>query len=94
MKLVRFAILASMLSLFAIFAVLYPDAPIRPCEPGYCGRQGQARTEADYKLFTTLETSLFIVWPVGLLARFILRRAERLRAPNPVAKHHPRFGGR
>lgn len=92
MKLARLAILAIMLGLLATFAVLYPDAPVQPCPSGYCGRNGQAHTEADYQRFETFKTALFIVWPAGMLGLFILLRTDKSRNPN--AKRHPRFGGR
>ena len=94
MKLVRLSIFAIMLGLLATTAVLYPDAPLQPCQTGYCGRQGQAHTEAEYRRFETLKTTLFIVWPAGMLGLFILLRADRSRTTNPDAKRHPRFGGR
>ena len=94
MKIARLAMLAIMLGLFATFAVLYPDAPVQPCPTGYCGRQGQAHTEAEYQRFEALKTALFIVWPAGMLGLFILLRADRSRPTNPDAKRHPRFGGR
>jgi len=94
MKLARLAVLAIMLGLLATFAILYPDAPVQPCPSGYCGRQGQAHSEAEYHRFETLKTALFIVWPVGMLGLFILLRSDRSRSTNPNAKRHPRFGGR
>jgi hypothetical protein len=94
MKLARYLILAIMLGLFATFAVLYPDAPVSPCPSGFCGKQGQVHTEADFRRFQMLETALFIVWPVGILGLFLLLRADRKRSPDAPRKPHPRFGGR
>ncbi|HEV2162533.1 MAG TPA: hypothetical protein VGR52_09925 [Stellaceae bacterium] len=71
------------LVMFATFGyglVLFPDAPLKRCvgahASGYCGKNGQLYTAADYATFTTWQTTLFIVWPVGLAIVVVLLRPK------------------
>jgi len=69
-----------MMATFVYGLVLFPDAPVKKCingQPGdYCGRHGLHYTATDYATFETWQTTLFVVWPVGLLALVILLRPK------------------
>ena len=52
----------------------FPDAPIHECATGFCGKQGQAHTIADYHAFSVWQTTIFIVWPIGLIFLTLLQR--------------------
>jgi hypothetical protein len=59
----------------------FPDAPIHQCSGplGYCGKQGQAHPFADYQAFELWQTTLFLLWPAGMLALFLLQRRKFMR---------------
>ena len=40
-----------MVVLFVYGLIRYPDLPIRECPSGYCGKQGQPHTAAEYRAF-------------------------------------------
>src|SRR5258707_15532677 len=63
-----------MVVLFVYGLIRYPDLPIRECPSGYCGRQGQPHTAAEYNAFKIWQTTLFIVWPIGMLTLLLLQR--------------------
>jgi hypothetical protein len=65
-----------MSSLFFYGWFKYPDAPIHACAgpTGYCGKQGQQHTLVEYQWFSVWQTSLFLIWPFGMLALFLLNR--------------------
>lgn len=54
----------------------YPDGPLHSCDGpmGYCGKQGQPHTLPEYQAFVVWQASLFVVWPAGMLALFLLNR--------------------
>jgi hypothetical protein len=71
------------LIMFLVFyygVFVYPDSPIDPCSgpTGYCGKQGQPHSLAEYQDFAHWQTTLSIVWPVGMLALAFLYRKEFL----------------
>jgi hypothetical protein len=53
---------------------LFPDAPIRKCASGYCGKQGQSHTERDYERFQVWETGLKFGWPLVIASMWWLGR--------------------
>jgi hypothetical protein len=59
--------------------ILFPDAPIKPCGTGYCGKQHQAHSETDFERFTIWESTLQFGWPLVILAAWWVQR-ERKRA--------------
>jgi hypothetical protein len=72
-------IMGYMIILFTYGLVRYPDAPIHPCiTAGYCGKQGQPRTQREYTEFLTWQSALEWSWPFGMLALFFLNR-EKIR---------------
>ena len=68
-----------MIVLFVYGLIRYPDLPIRECPSGYCGRQGQPHTAAEYNAFSIWQTTLFIVWPIGMLIMLLLQRGKPKR---------------
>ncbi len=52
--------------LFVYGLIRYPDLPIRECPSGYCGKQGQPHTAAEYRAFNTWQITLMIGWPIGM----------------------------
>jgi predicted secreted protein len=68
-----------MVVLFVYGLIRYPDLPIRDCPSGYCGRQGQPHTAAEYNAFKIWQTTLFIVWPIGMLIMLLLQRGKPKR---------------
>jgi predicted secreted protein len=68
-----------MVVLFVYGLIRYPDLPIRECPSGYCGRQGQPHTAAEYNAFSIWQTTLFIVWPIGMLIMLLLQRGKPKR---------------
>jgi hypothetical protein len=61
-----------------LYGVIYfLDAPIKPCgEEIYCGKQGQIRTEDEYKSFKFWETGLIIVYSIMFFLAIMSRRKE------------------
>jgi hypothetical protein len=45
----------------------FPDAPLRECPSGYCGKRNGSYTPEDYRLFNLWTTVLVIYWPLGVL---------------------------
>jgi hypothetical protein len=81
-------IVAVMVAAFIYVGVRFPDSPIQKCRPdthyavmnhpiGYCGKQGQPRTEEDFHAFKIWEMTLFTIWPLGIASLAILRYVER-----------------
>lgn len=72
-------ITAVMLVIFFYGLIRYPDAPIKPCAvaSGFCGKQNQARTLAEYEAFKRWETLLMICWPIGTVALIALGTRRR-----------------
>jgi hypothetical protein len=71
------AIQAMMGIVFFYGLVRFFDAPLHPCpEHGYCGKQGQPHTEREYKEFEIWQTTLIVVWPIGMLTLYLLNRGQ------------------
>ena len=66
-----------MLLLFAYGAGRFHDGPISECGSGYCSTHRQPHTAEDYRAFKVWEKTIWIVWPLGLGALFLLQRAKR-----------------
>jgi hypothetical protein len=55
--------------------VRFPDSPIHPCTThGYCGKQGQPHTVFEYLAFDQWITTMYYLWPTGVIALILLRR--------------------
>jgi hypothetical protein len=66
--------------LFAYGLIRFPDAPLHVCsDHGYCGKQGQPHTQKEFENFDLWQNTLFWVWPIGVLALYILNR-DRIRS--------------
>jgi len=66
---------------------LFPDAPIDRCQPethylysthpyGYCGKQGQSHSAADFDRFNIWQDILLFLWPLGMGALILLNRGS------------------
>ena len=82
MKITRKAVSAGILTIMLVFffygIVRYPDGPIHPCGVNrYCGKQGQPHTLQQYRAFKRWETTLFYMWPVGLVSLALWNRSWR-----------------
>lgn len=77
-KLLMAAIVLSMVTWFAWGALRFPDSPVHLCSQtkdylytdhpqGYCGKQGQSRTEEDLRLFSFWEAGLSSIWFPGII---------------------------
>jgi hypothetical protein len=86
--LLEIIIILFMATWFFIGLARFPDAPIHQCSPtkhylyadhpnGFCGKQGQSRTESEFRSFQNWQTGLFLIWPPGMLALFLLKRKRR-----------------
>lgn len=47
---------------------VYPDAPITRCGDGFCGKQGHARTLAEFRSFEKWQSLLFFSFFLGCLS--------------------------
>ena len=72
--------------------ILFPDAPIKTCGSGYCGKQKQPHTERDFKRFEIWETGLKFGWPLVLVAMWSLnpRKPNRYEKLNAKARENAR----
>ena len=77
-QLLTYIIGVVMVVLFVYGLIRYPDLPIRECPSGYCGKQGQPHTAAEYRAFNAWEITLVIGWPIGIAALLFLQR-EKLK---------------
>ncbi len=59
-----------MVVLFVYGLIRYPDLPIRECP---------SHTAAEYNAFSIWQTTLFIVWPIGMLIMLLLQRGKPKR---------------
>jgi hypothetical protein len=66
-----------MIALFFYGVIMWPDAPIKECGAGYCGKHGLVHTAADYQSFKRWETALITVWPLGMVVGLYLRTRKR-----------------
>jgi hypothetical protein len=77
---------------FGYGIVRFADGPIHKCvegriylykqhPDGYCGKQGQSHTAADYASFEKWSDTMFIMWPLGIAALMILLR-HHMRRPS------------
>ena len=71
-KILTVCIGASMILLLWGGAIRFPDAPIKECPPGYCGKGSGEHARDDYRLFQIWETTLWIYWPIGILILALL----------------------
>jgi hypothetical protein len=78
-QLLTYVIVIGMGTIFLYGAVRFRNAPIHECATGYCGKQGQPHTVADYRAFSVWETTFFIVWPLGLAVLYFLQRDKLKR---------------
>jgi hypothetical protein len=65
-----------MVVLFVYGLIRYPDLPIRECPGGYCGKQGQPHTAAEYRAFNAWQITLMIGWPIGIAVLLFLQRGK------------------
>jgi hypothetical protein len=75
-QLLTYVIATAMVAIFFYGAVRLRDAPIHECATGYCGKQGQPHTVADYRAFSAWQTTFFIVWPLGLAALYFTSASQ------------------
>jgi hypothetical protein len=74
-KIVTVVVSAAMLALFGYGLFRFPDAPLHPCGVnGYCGKQGQPRTEKEYRDFVMWQNTLEWTWLPGMVALVLLTR--------------------
>ncbi len=82
------AVLAVMAVYFFGGLAMFPDAPIHRCEEGrnyayanhpggFCGKQGQAHTAADFRRFEVWQNNLFWLWAIGMPTIFLVVRTDR-----------------
>ena len=66
----------------------FPDQPIHPCGTHeYCGKQGQPHSLADYEAYESWSTSLYVLWPSGMLCLFLSQdRSKPKPAPQQTNK--------
>lgn len=69
----------------------FRDGPIHPCEKdrgyfykdhpyGYCGKQGQSHTAADFKSYQEWETITYVLWSLMMLSvASLVRQAKKRR---------------
>ena len=72
----------SMLLLLGFGLVRFPDASIKECPSGYCGKQGQPHTSEDYHLLQLWERVTLICWPIGMCVLIGLNRKDILKRMN------------
>ena len=74
---------AAMMGILLIYGVIrFPDAPLQACsDHGYCGKQGQPHSRRQFEEFEIWQNTLFWVWPIGMLALYVLNR-DRIRSRN------------
>ena len=64
--------------LFFYGAVMYTDAPYKPCDSGnYCGKTGRPHSRETYEDWKRWEGLLFVSWPFGMMASFGLSRLRK-----------------
>jgi hypothetical protein len=51
----------------------YPDAPIKRCDDGFCGKHGPTRTLAEFRSYEKWESLLFFSFFLGFLSLLYLR---------------------
>ena len=77
-----------MAGLLFLFSGIFSDGPIQPCVPekhyaiafhpdGFCGKQGQPHTFADYQSYEFWSRVMLIGWPLGMGVLLILHFAGR-----------------
>jgi len=66
--------LASILAFGLVYLVQFPDEPIRPCHGpgGFCGKQGQPHTAADYIRYRDWTMAHLIFVALGAIGLVII----------------------
>jgi hypothetical protein len=72
-----YAVSIVMMVLFAYGAIRFYDGPISECATGYCSTHHQPHTASEYRAYKAWETTIFIVWPLGMAELFFLQRDKR-----------------
>jgi hypothetical protein len=62
-----------MFVLFAYGAGRFSDGPISECGSGFCSSHHQPHSADDYRAYKAWEKIIFIVWPLGMAAGFLLQ---------------------
>jgi hypothetical protein len=70
--------IATLMGILFIYGLIrFPDAPLHACgDHSYCGKQGQPHTQKQFEDFDIWQNTLFWVWPIGMLALYILNRGR------------------
>ena len=65
-------------AVFSYGLINYPDAPIRECAvpSGYCGKSSSPHTAGEYYGFIIWQTTLILIWPIAMLAAFLMYRRK------------------
>jgi hypothetical protein len=83
-KLMTYAVLAIMISVFGYGTVRFWDAPISFRADGtYRGKQGQIHTKEDFDQFSLWEDTM-VLWPGGMIVLFLLNKdyfSSKKRSP-------------
>ena len=67
-----------MLGIFFYGIIRFPDGPIRMVDKNlYQGKQGQTHTLEDFQKYKNWETSVTIVWPIGMLSLAFLKNCKK-----------------
>ena len=62
---------------FVYGMVRFFDGPLHECATGFCGKQGQPHTAAEYHAYMIWQTVMLITWPLGMLTLLLLGRFIR-----------------
>jgi hypothetical protein len=71
------------ITVFAFGLLFYIDAPFKPCDPGpYCGKSHQRHTEQEFSSFQRWQLTLFLSWPFGMGACYVIKKRRDKVAPS------------
>jgi hypothetical protein len=80
-KIIPIVVVGWCLAVFVYGMLMYSDAPFKACADGpYCGKTHRHHTEAEYHSFIQWQTALFVSWPFGMVAAYVLRRQKKRQA--------------
>ncbi len=71
--------------------IVFPDGPLHRCTPyetykfsyqpySYCGKQGQSRSEVDFRNYEVWQISVFLLPAAGMITAGLLRGRQNRKA--------------
>jgi hypothetical protein len=77
-----YAIAICSLFFYFFYGAAHFKPPIVPChiEGGYCSKDGTPKTAQDLKAFERWQTTIEVLWPLGMIGLLLVSRSDRKKS--------------